>query len=85
MLYLDLPGEDIAVYRKQGFEPVQLKADNMISDSSGEWQPGFWVMTTPLKQLHDDCIFETRNSLYVMVGPGSQKKIDPDLAQSFFV
>src|SRR5690606_12061743 len=51
VLYLDYPDKSIAALREQGLEAVQSKADNVISDSSGEWQSGFWVPTTPLEQL----------------------------------
>lgn len=45
-------------------------ASNIIEDEAMRFPVGGWVMSTPLATLHENCIFETRNTLYILVGPG---------------
>jgi len=71
-------------FTNSGLQPVYLKADNILLDTSGRFQPGCWVRTTLLQRLHRNCVFETRNSLYILVGPGTRKSVAIDVAHQFF-
>lgn len=51
--------------------------------SSGSLGKG--VRSSLLVNLFDSCVFETRNSYYILVGHGSRKVVDPILAFSFFL
>jgi len=63
-------------------QPAYLWANEVIFDTSRRFQPGSWVRTTALLKLHEHCIFETRNSLYLLVGTGSRTSVDIALADS---
>jgi len=71
-------------FRMKGKQPAFLKANKVITDSSGEFEPGFFVRTTALVRLHESCIFETRNSLYILAGSGTRKQIPLEIALAFF-
>ncbi len=72
---LEVTEEELKEYQLSGDQPAYLYAESVISDSSGQFQPGNWVRTSPLQMLHDDVLFETRNSIYVMVGSGNRKQV----------
>ncbi|NOY73924.1 MAG: hypothetical protein GXP14_16410 [Gammaproteobacteria bacterium] len=63
--------------------PAIIKADRVFT-SSGCFNPGDWVRTTLLIRFHEPCLFETRNSIYVLMGPGTRKSVDPETAMAFF-
>lgn len=61
-----------------------LKADNVISHSLGHRQPGSWVRTSPLISLRHNAVFETKNTIYLMVGPGTIKDVAAKDVVAFF-
>lgn len=48
---------------------------NVISDSTFMVPAGGWVRSTFLLALHNQCIFETPNTNYILVGNGREVKI----------
>ena len=48
---------------------------NVISDSTFMVPAGGWVRSTFLIALHNQCIFETPNTNYILVGNGREVKI----------
>ena len=69
-----------ALLARAEIKPVYLWANNVIFDTSRRFQPGSWVRTTALVKLHEHCIFETRNSLYLLVGSGTRAPVDIAIA-----
>lgn len=61
-----------------------LKADYVISHTWGLRQQGDWVRTSPLINFREQCIFETKNTIYLMVGPGTIKTVSANDALQFF-
>jgi len=60
-----------------------VKADNVLFDEKGRFPVGGWVRTSPLKALHQNCIFETGNTFYVLVGEGTRKEVSASDALAF--
>lgn len=61
-----------------------IKADNIIFDELDWFPPSGWVRSSPLCKLHDNCIFETGNTFYILVGPGTRKKVSSGDVMALF-
>lgn len=59
-------------------------ARQVIYDSSDPDSIGHSVRTTPLVEIHENAIFETRNRLYVLVGAGTRKEVPIGVAAGLF-
>jgi len=67
-------GEKIAAdLQQQGLQPVMVYAHEVVFDSTHRFAPGNWVRTTPLLSFTPPCIFETRNTVYILLGEGKRK------------
>ena len=67
---------------KQGLKPTLLYSENVLEDQK---QRGFGcVKTSLLKEIHHSCIFETKNTFYILVGTGTRKTITPAQANAVF-
>lgn len=53
--------------------PMILFAHNVAEDSQGRFERGDWVRSSMCTGFHDDVAFETRNSVYVLIGPGHEQ------------
>jgi len=81
---LDISDGKNALVTDQGFQPVLLYAHTVVTDSAQRFAPGDWVRSTLLVNLKNNCLFETKNSVYILLGAGSRKTADPDLVFSIF-
>jgi hypothetical protein len=54
-------------------QPVMIYAHNVIFDSASRFNPGDWVRSTLLAHFSDGHLFETQNTVYVLIGPGVRK------------
>lgn len=81
---LDISGGKKALVTNQGFQPVLLYAHTVVTDSAHRFAPGDWVRSTLLVYLKSNCLFETKNSVYILLGAGSRKTADPDVVTSIF-
>lgn len=72
--------------KNQGELPATtlIKSDYVIDDEFDRFPIGSWVRSSPIIGLHQDCIFETKNTFYIAVGPGGSKTIDTGDALAFF-
>lgn len=59
-------------------------ADCLLDDEAGRFPSGYWVRTTEVISIYENCICETPNTLYILVGEGTTKEVAPELALSFF-
>jgi hypothetical protein len=57
-------------------KPAIIYAKYLMLDSSHFFQLGSWVRTTLLVELHQGFVFETRNTFYILVGPGTRKTVE---------
>lgn len=81
---LDISDGKKALVTEQGFQPILLYAHNVVTDSAGRFAPGDWVRSTLLVDLKSNCLFETKNSVYILLGAGSRKVADPTVVTSMF-
>ena len=81
---LDISDDKKALVTEQGFQPVLLYAHTVVTDSARRFSPGDWVRSTLLVDQKSNCLFETKNSVYILRGAGSRKTADPAIVTSMF-
>lgn len=72
IFHVDEPAESLAKVRAQGLEPMFLYSHCVLWDGHGRFSPGSWVRSTLCKSFDGICLFETRNTVYVLVGQGRE-------------
>lgn len=70
---LDVDENVVRDLHQQGLNPAMVYAHEVMFDSTGHFAPGNWVRTTPLVKFTPPSIFETTNTVYVLVGEGKRK------------
>jgi len=63
-------------------KPAIIFAHDVIWDSSKRMSEGWNVKTTALVRFEENCLFITRNTVYILVGKGHRKTVDPQMADS---
>jgi len=83
---IQFPSHDkvIEQLENMGKLPSLIYSSNLLIDSSGEFSPGFSLRSTYLIKLSNECIFETGNTFYILVGKGTRKSVNAKLAFSIF-
>ena len=71
---LDMPSEVREHLIDTGRQPIMLYAHNVVFDSLKRFDSGDWVRSTPLVNLSEGVFFETKNSVYVLIGHGIRKR-----------
>lgn len=66
----------------RGLTPALVYALTVIQDSKGRFPPGDWVRTTLAVSFTQGCLFETKNTIYVLMGSGRRLRTDLDVALS---
>lgn len=61
--------------RELGSEPCFIYADCVLADEIGRIAKGSFVKTSLLVSFHHNCIFSTRNTLYILVGSGTRMTV----------
>lgn len=56
-------------------QPAFIYSSNVIADETRYVPYGGYIRTTPLKRFSENCIFETRNTSYILVGSGKSLAI----------
>lgn len=74
IFHVDEPAESLARVRATGLEPMFMYSHCVIYDGHGRFPPGGWVRSTLCKSFDGVCLFETRNTVYVLVGQGREMK-----------
>jgi hypothetical protein len=64
-----------------GLLPMTLFAHEIVLDSKGRFQPGMWVRSNFGKSFTESCIFETKNTAYLLLAAGQRK--EASLAAAF--
>ncbi|MFL4073915.1 DUF6957 family protein [Pseudomonas aeruginosa] len=72
LFHVDEPPESLARVRSLGLEPIFMYAHYVIYDEQGRFPPGGWVRSTLCKTFDGVCMFETRNTVYVLMGQGRE-------------
>lgn len=81
---LDVTPEQLAALTKTQRQPVVVYAHNVIFDSSRRWDVGDFVRTSPLHAFHEGFIFQTLNSIYILLGDGVRKRATLETVANLF-
>lgn len=81
---LDITDDKKALVSEQGFQPILLYAHTVVTDSARRFSPGDWVRSTLLVDLKSNFLFETKNSVYILLGGGNRKTAEPAVVTSIF-
>lgn len=57
-----------------GLLPATLFAHEIVLDSKGRFQPTMWVRSNFGKSFTEDCMFETKSTVYLLLGAGLKKE-----------
>lgn len=68
----------------QGFSPRIIYAERIVLDSAGRFSPGNWVRSTWQVSYSEDGFFESRNTIYILLGDGEQKSAEHWILTSLF-
>ncbi|WP_455233331.1 DUF6957 family protein [Geopseudomonas aromaticivorans] len=66
----DTPAESFTAFAGSGLQPTMVYADCIVRDQQFRWDVGQWVRSSPLKSFTQGCLFETENTVYVLLGDG---------------
>jgi hypothetical protein len=56
-----------------GCQPMFLFAYKVVHDEQRRFEPGHWVRSSMGTAFKEGYLFETRNTVYVLLGPGHRK------------
>jgi hypothetical protein len=57
-----------------GLLPATLFAHEVVLDSQNRFQPSMWVRSNFGVSSTESCMFETKNTVYLLLGPGLKKE-----------
>lgn len=81
---VDVTEEELQKIHAAGKLPLVLFAHNVRFDSERRFDVGDWVRSTMAVSFQDGFLFETWNTIYVLVGPGHGKTASLETIFSFF-
>lgn len=81
---LEISEKDAASLRVDGYEPCVIYASKVLVDSRSQFSRGNWVRSTLHRSFTHGCLFETPNTVYVLMGNGSVKTEKPGVVMSIF-
>lgn len=70
----DLTPHELITVENAGHLPLFVYAFEVIFDSKNRFQPGDWVRSSMAVKFAEGFLFETRNTVYVLVGEGAEQK-----------
>lgn len=59
---------------KLGLLPVTLFAHEVVLDSKGRFEPTMWARGNFGKSFTEGCFFETKDTVYLLLGAGQKKE-----------
>lgn len=81
---LDIDDKIIKDLETRNIKPVMVYAHHVMYDSSRRFESGDWVRTSALIKFTPPCFFETRNTVYILVGEGKRKTTSFEAIMSIF-
>ncbi|MCF5231273.1 MULTISPECIES: DUF6957 family protein [unclassified Pseudomonas] len=76
--------EERAKVTAAGCQPMFMFAHKVVEDEQRRFEPGHWVRSSMGTAFNDGFLFETRNSVYVLLGPGHRKSASIEAIFSLF-
>lgn len=68
-----LTEDELAKVAAAGCQPMFLFAHKVVHDEQRRFEPGDWVRSTIARTFDGRYLFETRNTVYLLKGPGQRK------------
>jgi len=68
ILDIEVTTRQLKAITDKGLIPALVYALTVIEDSKGRFQPGDWVKTTLAVSFSKERVFETKNTIYVLMG-----------------
>ena len=65
--------EERAKVTAAGCQPMFMFAHKVVDDEQRRFEPGHWVRSSMGTAFKEGYLFETRNTVYVLLGPGHRK------------
>ncbi|UVM36134.1 hypothetical protein LOY28_15440 [Pseudomonas sp. B21-017] len=81
---VDVTEEELNKIHAAGQLPMILFAHNVRFDSERRFDVGDWMRSTFAVSFEEGFLFETRNTVYVLKGPGHEKAASLKTVFSFF-
>lgn len=76
--------EERAKVAAAGCQPMFLFAHKVVHDEQRRFEPGHWVRSSMGTTFKEGFLFATRNSVYVLLGPGHRKSSSIEAIFSLF-
>lgn len=76
--------EERAKVAAAGCQPIFMFAHKVVHDEQRRFEPGHWVRSSMGTAFKEGYLFETRNSVYVLLGPGHRKSASIEAIFSLF-
>lgn len=84
ILRADVTDEELQKIQSAGQLPLVLFAHNVRFDSQRRFDVGDWMRSTFAVSFEEGFLFETRNTIYVLMGVGHEKSVSLKTIFSFF-
>jgi hypothetical protein len=82
LIDLIVTSEEQEKLTRHGLLPATLYAHEVVLDSRGRFQPRMWVRSDFGVSFIYECMFETKNTVYLLLGGGQKKEATVDTAFS---
>ena len=76
--------EERAKVTAAGCQPMFMFAHKVVDDEQRRFEPGHWVRSSMGTVFKEGYLFETRNTVYVLLGPGHRKSASIEAIFSLF-
>ncbi|VEF11960.1 Uncharacterised protein [Pseudomonas fluorescens] len=76
--------EERAKVAASGCQPMFMFAHKVVDDEQRRFEPGHWVRSSMGTTFEEGFLFVTRNSVYVLLGPGHRKSTSIEAIFSLF-
>lgn len=70
---IEVTPAELSKVHASGQLPMIVFAHNVAEDSQGRFERGDWVRSTMCTSFNDGVLFETRNTIYVLIGLGHEQ------------
>ncbi|WP_424510308.1 MULTISPECIES: DUF6957 family protein [Pseudomonas syringae group] len=67
-----------------GCQPIFMFAHKVVHDEQRRFEPGHWVRSSMGTAFKEGYLFETRNTVYLLLGPGHRKSSSIEAIFSLF-
>lgn len=73
IFHIEVTADELSKVHATGQLPMVVFAHSVAEDSQGRFERGDWVRSTMCTSLNEGVLFETRNTVYALIGPGHEQ------------